>query len=244
MSHSGDPFQAPEVDEQAIDKSVVLATGDYEISANAISCRDGAILPEVCIATGTTTDLQQREKTFYLSRFDLVPGWLPFLFLGSVVVFWVSDQVGNTPESVKQIIAIVVVASMAGLILALVIAAQPCLKLLAVLGWSQITPVRIRWYVGTRHLRRCRRLTWTVRALIVGFAFCVGFSFASEPLRDKLLVGSYMGLFGLLSFFWHTNPKLSFGGHDKKKADEGFCKLTGHHRHFVETCDQLNGRFS
>ena len=231
MNESGsfNPYQAPATQEY---EDVVLSEeAEFLISGREILCRESVNLPKVCIHTGQTKNLQQRQETFLSARV-LFAGVGGLIVPAAVLILLFSGRIGW------------------GLILiiGLMFWGAALLPLAGRLGFPGTVSIRATWYVSDEYLRRCRQTAWFIRLAIVVIMFLFGFllgyqtSMAASGATGTGLrtAGFLAGICGVISLTLRTERRIRLAGRRRRGPHRDLFALTGHSRRFSEAVDRIN----
>ncbi len=225
-SESFNPFQAPETQDQEV---TLGDDAEFLISAGEILCRETVDLPKVCIHTGETEDLVERNKTFQSANFWLAAVAAICLYLG----FSFLDS-----SLVIGLIAVVFLVALIG---------TAMLPTLAKAGIPGVVTIETTWYVNTRYQHHCRRMRWVIRGILTGIMFFVGFAVGhgNAMLTDNaVLQGMQLGILtggitGMAGLGLRIERRLRFSGKRWRGPHKGLYALTGHSRKFTETVERM-----
>ncbi len=222
MSDAENPYQAPEAQEP----EEIILTDDTEflISGREILCRDVVTLPRVCIARGTSEDLEERQRSLRTTTVSFLLVVLPFIVL--LFVF---------PAAVCPALVIF------SLLWALVMQLPGSIK---IPGTATTT---VTWYVSRAYRQRCRMIQWIVRGTIFVATFSAGafVAYVESTVRENALTNALLaglatgGVAGLLSLALKMERTFRCTGTRWRGPYKGLFVLTGHSRQFSETVERM-----
>jgi len=218
------PYQAPEIQEQG---EVRLGEdSEFLISEREILCRETVSLPKVCIHTGESDNLLQRQATFRSLR---APVGAIF-----VLLYIVTSQFAEALE----VLILIVAAS----ILSAVLSRYTKWKL------PGVKKIDATWYVNRDYCDRCYQQQWIIRGIIILVAFLGGFAAAYGLAAPGTSISmSNAGVsavastvfFGGLSLFLRIERRLRYSGRRWRRPHQGLFSLTGHSSRFAETVERI-----
>lgn len=229
MSPTDNPYQAPQTHEYQ--EPTLSEDSEFLISFGEILCRETVELPKVCVQTGATADLVQRQKTFLVPRYR-ISGLTIAVAVIAMIVVTVRFGFGFSLGIVFSVLAASVV--------------------IGSLYRRSMVQVSVTWYVGNDYLRRCRKQERLIRCMILlmttGFGILVAWSNTSHYTGD-LAWNVFMGLgFGLICglpcLFLKMERPITSLGRRIRGPHKGLYSLTGHSRRFTEAVELIiQGQF-
>ena len=213
---------------QELEDVTLSDDAEFLISSREILCRESVSLPKVCIHTGQTENLQQREATFHSAGMIVAGLFLPVVVL---IVLFTGDLIGG---------------SWLGMIV-LAICGTALLPVLARLKVPGIVSIKATWHVSDEYLRRCRWQQWCIRGVIVAVMFSVGFAVgydttaaAASPIITGLQTGSALGgICGIISLALRMERRIRYSSRRRRGLHKGLFALTGHSRRFTESVERI-----
>jgi len=223
-NESFNPYEAPEVQEQ--DDVRLDEDSEFLISTAEILCRETVSLPKVCIHTGESDNLLQRQATFHSPRIPV----------GAIIV-----------------LLFIVAGRFAGALEVLILIFAASILYAAMRRFAQwklpgITKLDVTWYVNSDYCQRCHRQQWIIRSAVVLVAFLGGFAGAHgmttpgwpTSMSDAGLTAVTSAVFfGGLSLFLRMERRLRYSGRRRRGPHQGLFSLTGHSRRFAETVERI-----
>lgn len=224
MSESANPYQAPHSEEY--EEPTLSDDAEFLISAGEILCRETVELPKVCIHTGLTEELVERQQTFHTNRIRL---FVPLLILGVILIL-----MSGTAGSVELFFLFVVISLLV----------TPVCSRLGVPGFVRVSAT---WYVAQRYLRRCQWEAWIIRGIIFVVTAVLGLAVSHATIRPAAGNTLERVLYGLIpaavctaiSLFLNVEKRIRCSGIRMRGRHRGLVSLTGHGRRFTEAVERM-----
>lgn len=228
-SQTDNPYQAPQT--QEYQEPTLSDDTEFLISRGEILCRETVELPRVCIQTGTTEDLVQRQQTYRVPRYRISG---PVIGAAVLLLMFVGARWGA--------------AVLVGIVCTMLTASV----LMGHVHQLGMVKVSATWYVASDYLRRCRRQEWWIRAFILALTSGLGILVASSGSSPGLshmtwnvLTGLGIGLVcGIPSLFLGVERTITCSGRRNRGPHKGLYSLRGHSRQFTKAVELIiQGRF-